>query len=159
MEFLQARVPKLAVDFKQTTFEFEAKDVDPLDQMDMHKQIREMVYSTFTHTTLISSKMYLSLNNVQSQLKLEKISSLAKDKRIKYLDEMVIKAVFEPDNTKSMEEVIKKNTIDIESLRKKLKLPTDKYHQEKELGETELQKEEMLKLLVEQSAQIKEMEA
>ena len=49
MEFLQAQVPqpKLAIDFKQTTFEFEANYVYPLDKMDMHRKTREMVYSTF----------------------------------------------------------------------------------------------------------------
>jgi len=58
MEFLQAQVPqpKLATDIKKTTFEFEAKDVHPLDQMDMHRKTWEMVYLTFTQTSLTASK-------------------------------------------------------------------------------------------------------
>lgn len=72
---------------------------------------------------------------------------------------MVIKAGFDPNNSKSMEEVIKKKNAYITSLMKKLKLPPIEDPQAKELGEIELQKEEMLKLLLEQSAQIKKMEA
>jgi len=39
MAFLQAQVPqpKLATDFKHTTFEFDSKDFHPLDQIDMHR--------------------------------------------------------------------------------------------------------------------------
>ena len=50
MEFLQAQVPqtKSTSYLKQTTFEFEAKDVHPLDEIEMHRQAGEMVYSTFT---------------------------------------------------------------------------------------------------------------
>jgi hypothetical protein len=33
-------------DGEQTTFEFQAKDVHPADQMDMHKQTREMISHT-----------------------------------------------------------------------------------------------------------------
>lgn len=161
MAFLQAQVPKLksTANFRQTTLEFEAKDVHPLDQMDMHRQTGEMVYSTFTPTAVTSSKLQLSLNNVQSQLKLEKVSSLSKYNGTKYLEEMVIKAGFDPGNSKAMEEIIKKKNVDIAALKKQLKLPATKDPQAKELGEIELQKEQMLKLLVGQSAEIKEMEA
>jgi len=39
MEFLQAQFtqPKSVAYFKWTTFEFEAKDIHPLDQIDMHR--------------------------------------------------------------------------------------------------------------------------
>lgn len=74
-----------------------------------------MIYSTCTKTTLTASKLQLSLNNVQSQLKLQKVSSLAKDKKNKNLEEMVIKAGFDPGNSKSREEIIKKNNGDIAS--------------------------------------------
>lgn len=89
----------------------------------MHRKTGEMVYSNFIHTAITVSKLQLSLNNVKLQLNLEKISSLAKVNRIKYLEEMVIKASFDPTNSKSMEEIIKKKNFDIASLRNKLKLP------------------------------------
>jgi hypothetical protein len=46
MEFLQAQVPypKTNVDYKNTCFEFHVKDVHPIDQMDMHRQIWEMIF-------------------------------------------------------------------------------------------------------------------
>lgn len=142
MAFLQAQVrqPKSAVDFKQTTYEFEERDVCPQDQMDMHMQIGEMVYSTFTQIDIISCKLQLSLNNVQSQLKLEKVSSVAKDEKIKYLDEMVIKASFDANSSKSMEDIINKKNANIAAIKNKLKLPASEYPQAKELGETKLQK-------------------
>ena len=66
MEFLQAQVhqPKSTTYFKQTNFEFEAKDVHPLDQIYMHMQAREMVHSTFRQTVIVASKLQLTLNNV-----------------------------------------------------------------------------------------------
>ena len=41
MAFLQAQVPdpKVISDYKRATFEFQAKDVHPTDQMDLHKHI------------------------------------------------------------------------------------------------------------------------
>jgi hypothetical protein len=77
MEFLQAQVPhpKTVANYKKTAFEFVVEDVHQVDQMDMHRQIGEMIFSTLTNTSLIASKLQVSLNNIQSELKLEKISS------------------------------------------------------------------------------------
>ena len=55
--------------------------------------------------------------------------------------------------------MIKKKNADIASLRKKLKLPPTKDAHAKEIAETEGEKYEMLKLIMEQNAQLKEMEA
>jgi hypothetical protein len=54
--------------------------------------------------------------------------------------------------------MLKKNNVDIESLRKQLKLPPTEDSQAKEMVDTEGEKEEMLKLIMEHNAQIKEME-
>jgi hypothetical protein len=51
--------------------------------------------------------------------------------------------------------LIKKNNYDITSLRKKLKLPAIEDSQTKEVVETEIQKEEILKLIMEKNAQIR----
>lgn len=66
MAFLEVQIPhpKLAVDYKKTTFEFETKDIHPIDQMEMHKQIGEMMYSTLTNTTMTVSKLQVSLSNI-----------------------------------------------------------------------------------------------
>jgi hypothetical protein len=90
--------------------------------MDMKRQIVEMIYSTLTNTTMIASKLQVSLTNIQSQLKIEKISSLAKDNKIKSLEELVLKIGYDLASVKEAEEFIKKKNVDITSLRKQLKL-------------------------------------
>jgi hypothetical protein len=55
--------------------------------------------------------------------------------------------------------MIKNKNADIASLRKQLKLPPKIDSQEKEMAETEGEKDEMLKLIMDQNAQLKEMEA
>jgi hypothetical protein len=60
---------------------------------------------------------------------------------------------------KQVEEMIKKKNVDIAYLRKQLKLRPTKYSQAKEIAETEAEKDEMLKLIMKQNAQLKEMEA
>ena len=54
--------------------------------------------------------------------------------------------------------MLKKKNVDIASLMKQLKFPTTEESQDKEIAETEGKKEESLKLIMEQNAQIKEME-
>jgi hypothetical protein len=120
MAFLQAQVPypKTTSDYKKTSFEFDVKDVHHVDQMDMHRQTGEMIFSTLKNTSMKSSKIQISLNNIQSQSKIEKISSLAKDTKIKSLEELVLKIGYDPTNFKAKEELIKKKNVDISSLKK-----------------------------------------
>jgi hypothetical protein len=119
MAFLQAQVPdpKVITDYKRATFEFQTKDVHPTDQMDLHKQTGEMVFHTLAHASASAAKFQVSLNNAQTQLKLEKISSFAKDNRIKTLEELVLKIGYDPSNVKAAEEMIKKKNADIAALR------------------------------------------
>jgi hypothetical protein len=161
MAFLQAQVPdpKVISDYKRATFEFQAKDVHPADQMDLHKQTGEMIFHTLAHASTSASKFRVALSNAQTQLKLEKISSFAKDNRIKTLEELVLKIGYDPANVKAAEEMIKKKNVDIASLRKQLNLPPTEDPQAKEIAEKEGEKDEMLKLLLEQNDQLKEMEA
>jgi len=53
MEFLQAQVPhpKIATDYKKSTFEFDVNDVHPVEQMDMHRYTGEMILYTLTNTS------------------------------------------------------------------------------------------------------------
>jgi hypothetical protein len=126
--------------------------------MDLHRKTGEMVFSTLSNASTIAAKLQVSLNNVQTQLNLEKISSFAKDNGIKSLEELVLKIGYDPSNVKAAEEMLKKKNVDIASLRKQLKLSATEDSQAKEMAETEGEKEEMLKLIMEQNAQIKEME-
>jgi hypothetical protein len=82
-----------------------------------------MVFSTLVHASTTTSRLQVSLNNVQTQLKLEKISSFAMDNMIKTLEELVLKIRYDPSNVKEVEEMIKKKNGNIEYLRKQLKLP------------------------------------
>jgi hypothetical protein len=146
-------------DYKRATFEFQAKDVHPADQMDLHKQTGEMIFHTLAQASTSASKFRVALSNAQTQLKLEKISSFAKDNRIKTLEELVLKIGYDPANVKAAEEMIKNKNDDIASLRKQLKIPPTEDPQAKEIAEKEGEKDELLKLLLEQNAQLKEMEA
>ena len=59
MAFLQAHVPhpKTIFDYKRETFEFDVKEVHPADQMDMHRQAGEMIFSTLENTSLTIAKL------------------------------------------------------------------------------------------------------
>jgi len=70
------------------------------------------------------SKLRTTLSNVQSELKIEKISSLAKDNRFKSLEGLVIKIGYDLIDIKAVEDIIKKTNADITTLRKQLKLPS-----------------------------------
>jgi hypothetical protein len=59
-----------------------------------------MVFYTLAHASTVASKLQMSMNNVQTQLKMEKISSFAKDNRIKTLEELVLKIGYDPSNVK-----------------------------------------------------------
>jgi hypothetical protein len=120
MVFLQAQVPdpKVITDYKRETFEFQTKDVHAADQMDLHRQTGEKKNSTLAHASTVASKLQVSLNNVQMQLKLKKISSFAKDNRFNTLEELVLKIGYDPSNVKSVEEMLKQKNVDIESMRK-----------------------------------------
>jgi hypothetical protein len=110
--------PKEITNYKRETFEFHTRDVHLADQMDLHRQTREMIFSMLENASTTTTKLQVSLNNVQTQLKLEKISSFAKDNRIKTLEELVLKIRYDPSNVKSFEEMLKNKNFDIASLRK-----------------------------------------
>ena len=71
----------------------------------------------------------------------------------------MLKIGYDPLNVKAADEMLKKKNVDIASLRKQLKLPTTENSQAKEIAETKGEKEELLKLIMQQNAEIKEMEA
>jgi len=65
------------------------------------------------------------------------------------LEELVLKIGYDPSNVKVVEEMLKKKNSDIPSLRKQLKLPRTEDSQAKEIAETEGEKDDMLKLIME----------
>lgn len=67
--FLESQVPTPK---SPAVSSFDAKNVRAIDQMDMHKQTSEMIYSTLTNTAMSASKMQVTLNNVSTSLKMRK---------------------------------------------------------------------------------------
>lgn len=59
---------------------------------------------------------------------------------------------------KEAKEIVKRKNVDIAALKKKLKLPSTKDPQTKEVGEIKKEKEDMFKIIIEQNGQIKDME-
>jgi hypothetical protein len=59
IEFLQAQVPqpKEISDYKRSTFEFDVKELHLADQMDMHRQIGEMIFSTLANTSTMVANL------------------------------------------------------------------------------------------------------
>ena len=72
---------------------------------------------------------------------------------------MVIKIGYNPNDIKVVEKVIiKKKNEDIVGLKKQLKLPPSEHPQTKEVLESQSQKYEMMDLILQLNAQLKEME-
>lgn len=92
--------------------------------MDMHIQSGEMFFSTMTTTAMSLSKLKTALSNVQYQLNIENISSLAKDNKLKSLEDLVVNIGYYPKDNKAVEEITKKKNANISALRKQLKLPS-----------------------------------
>ena len=66
--------------------------------MEMHRKTGKMIFSTVTNTAMSLSKLQVTLANVQSKLKMEKVYALAKDTKIKTLEDLVIKVGYDPAN-------------------------------------------------------------
>ena len=92
-----------------------------------------MIYSTMTTKAMSVQKLQNTLENIKSQLKLEKPSSQAKDNRIKSLEDLVIEVEYDPKNVKVAEEFIKKKNANIATLKKQLKLPPIEHPHAKEV--------------------------
>jgi len=110
--------PQTAADYLQTSFEVMAKEIHPLDQIELHRQTGEMIYSTLTGKAMMAQRLENSLKNTTAQLQLERSSSQAKDNRIKSLEELVIGLGHNPKDVKAAEALRKKKDEDIAALRK-----------------------------------------
>jgi len=77
-----------------------------------------MIASTLTNTTTSFSKMQVTLANIQSQLKLENVSSLSKDTKIQSLENLVLRMGYDPSNINATKELIKEKNIEVAALKK-----------------------------------------
>lgn len=55
--------PQSAADYIRTNLEVLSKDIHPMDQIELHKQTGEMVYSTLADKTLMAHRFHNSLHN------------------------------------------------------------------------------------------------
>ena len=60
--------PQTAADYVRTNFEVLTRDIHPLDQIELHKQTGEMIYSTLTDKAMATHKLQDSLENTSTQL-------------------------------------------------------------------------------------------
>jgi len=125
--------PQIAADYVRTNMQVMAKDIHPMDQIELHKQIGEMVFATLADKATLAHELKESLKNTNTQLDLEKMSSLAKDNRIKTLEEIIIDLGHDPKDPKGVRTLMKKKYDDIAALKKRLRLPPTKHPQTAEV--------------------------
>lgn len=65
---------------------------------------------------MVASKLQTSLSNIHSQLKLERMSSLASDTKMKGLEDLVIYLGLDRNDVNIAEELIKRRNLDIQAL-------------------------------------------
>lgn len=121
-------------------------------------QVGEMIYFTMNTKSMSVQKLKNTLIHVRDQLKFENTSSYAKETRIKYLEELVTEVGYDPRNIKVAEELIKKKNVHIAALKKELKLPPTEHPQLKEVLQDSNKKDEMMSLILQLTAKVKEME-
>lgn len=126
--------PQSSADYLRTNLEVLAKDIHPMDKIELHKQTGEMVYASLADKTLDNYKLTSSLNATASQLELERAPSQAKDNRIKTLEEIIIEIGHNPNDIKGIQEILKIRDADMAALRKKIKIPATIHPQTDEVA-------------------------
>ena len=126
--------PKSAADFENTRVEVMAKDIHPMDQIELHKKTGEMVYATLVDRATMAHELKESLKNTNIQLDFERMSSMAKDNRIKSLED-IIDLGHDPKDPKGVRALLKKKEDDLNALKKRLKLLPTEHPQTTELQE------------------------
>jgi len=126
--------PQTAANYIRTNLKVLAKDIHPMDQIELHKQTGEMVYATLADKAMLAHQLKESLANTNTQLDLERMSSTAKDNRIKTLEEIIMDLGHDPKDAKGIKALIKKKEDDIIALKKQLRLPATMHPQTVELA-------------------------
>jgi len=106
-----------------------------MDQIKLHKQTGEMVYATLADKAMLAHQLKESLTNTNTQLNLERMSSTAKDNRIKTLEEIIMDLGHDPKDPKGIKALMKKKEDDIAALKKQVRLPATIHPQTAELAE------------------------
>lgn len=149
--------PTAITDYLKMDFEVLVKDIHPINQIELHKQTGEMVYSTLTIEAIVAHQLQNSLNNISVQFQLEKASSQTKDTRIKSLEDLIIELGNDTKDVKVVEKLIKNKNDDIATLKKQLNIPPPHHPQTTEVLETQ-KEEELIELVLKLNDQLKETE-
>ena len=83
---------------------------------------------------------------------------MAKVTKIKSLEDLVIKLGYNSSDVKVTKDIARRKNANITTLKKPLNLTSIEDPQTKEVGELEKQNKDMLKIIMEQNIQIKDME-
>lgn len=80
LSFLEAKVPipKSAEEYKTSIFPFDTRKILEILEIYLHNQVSEMLYYTLIISSMETSKLQASLNNIHTQLKMGRMSSLSK---------------------------------------------------------------------------------
>ena len=149
--------PQIAADYVKTNLQVMAKDIHPMDQIELHKQTSEMVYATLVDRATLVHELKESLKNTNNQLDLERMSSTAKDNIIKTLEEIIINLGHDPKDPKGVRALMKKKDDDIAALKKRLRLPPTEHPQTAELVQ-EKEAEDTFDLLMQMNQRVIQME-
>ena len=126
--------PQSSSDYLRTNLEIMAKDIHPMDKIELHKQTGEMVYASLADKTLDNYRLENNLNNTASQLELERASSQAKDNRIRTIQDIIIEIGHDPKDIKGIQEILKLRDADMAALRRKIKIPATIHPQTDEVS-------------------------
>jgi len=88
-----------------------------MDKIELHKQTGEMVYATLADKAMLAHQLKESLTNTSTQLGLERMSSSAKDNRIKTLEEIIMDLGHDLKDAKGIKALMKKKEEDITALK------------------------------------------
>lgn len=127
--------PQSPSDYLRTNLEVLAKDIHPMDKIELHKQTAEMVYASLADKTLDNYRLENSLNNTAAQLELERASSQAKDNRIRSLEDIIIEIGHDPKDIKGIQEILKLRDADMVALKRKIKMPATIHPQTDEVAQ------------------------
>lgn len=149
--------PHSVADYIRTNLEVLCKDIHPMDQIELHKQTEEMVYSTLADKAILAHRLQNSLHNTSAQLEFEKACSLAKDNRTKSLEEIIMELRHDPKDPKGIQALIKKKEEDIAALKKQLRLPITMHPQTTEVAQQKGE-EDVVSLLMRMNERLAETE-
>jgi hypothetical protein len=108
---------------KVTNISIDLNAVHPVDKMDLHRHIGEMLNKDVMITSLGIKKIQTINEKIRNQLKQEKLSNKTKQMRVEELEQWVIDLGENPQDATSIQALMKIKDIKIHALKKKLNIP------------------------------------